>query len=51
MVDGAEQVAAGRVALEEVLEVAGDEVIDHKHHSHRLAVLSCSNSKRLCLRI
>jgi len=30
--DGAEQVAAGRVALEEVLQVAGDEVIDHKHH-------------------
>jgi len=30
--DGAEQVVAGRVALEEVLQVAGDEVIDHKHH-------------------
>jgi len=31
-VDGAEQVVAGRVALEEVLQVAGDEVIDRKHH-------------------
>jgi len=30
--DGAEQVVAGRVALEEVLQVAGDEVIDRKHH-------------------
>jgi hypothetical protein len=30
--DAAEQVVAGRVALEEVLQVAGDEVIDHKHH-------------------
>jgi len=30
--DGAEQVVAGRVALEEVLQVAGDEVIDHKRH-------------------
>lgn len=32
MADGAEQVVAGRVALEEVLQVAGDEVIDHKRH-------------------
>ena len=29
--DGAERAVAGRVALEEVLQVAGDEVIDHKH--------------------
>jgi hypothetical protein len=39
VVDVAEQVVAGRVALEAVLEVAGGEVIDHKHHSHRVAVL------------
>ena len=39
VVDVAEQVVAGRVVLAGVLEVAGDEVIDHKHHSHRLAVL------------
>lgn len=32
MADAAEQVVAGRVALEEVLRVAGDEVIDRKHH-------------------
>jgi hypothetical protein len=38
-VDVAEEVAAGRVALAEVLEVAGDGEIDHEHHSHRLAVL------------
>jgi hypothetical protein len=31
-VDGAEQVVAGRVALEEVLQVTGDEVIDPKSH-------------------
>jgi hypothetical protein len=30
-VEGAEQVVAGRVALEEVLQVAGDEVIDRNH--------------------
>lgn len=30
--DVAELVVAGRVVLEEVLEVAGDEMIDHKYH-------------------
>jgi hypothetical protein len=43
-VDGAvvgvdEEVAAGRVALVEVLEVAGVGEIDHEHNSHLLAVL------------
>jgi hypothetical protein len=33
-VDVAEEVAAGRVALVEVLEVAGDGETDHEHHSH-----------------
>jgi hypothetical protein len=37
--DVAEEVAAGRVAQEEVLEVGEDGENDHECHSHWLAVL------------
>jgi len=41
VVDVAEEVAVGRVALQEVLEVAGDGEIDREEHSHWCAVLWC----------